>query len=307
MNTPKIFAALGNKAPRFQEQIAVLEAGLAAQKIWNVQVEDAKYVISRSIDDATNSYAEPFYVQKRSSAVTWDSNDPRYDVSCYMNTTSAPKVLRNLEKQHGFGNPLILEYMEFLREVVEIGKLIKAIKPFVVKGRRPVEKSEADLIAENFNTGICAICARRQKLDVATRMVMHGYQMSDYNHAGYRVGKCFGVEYKPYELSNEANIAFAPVLESHRKGIVAALKTLPSLVSVDVQCQKWENGKRVGYTKTFTKEANQYEFNQEIANRQSRLEFELSTVKQDIQINKAKIENWTLQPLKYGCLAEVNS
>jgi hypothetical protein len=305
METPKIITALGDKAPRFQEQIAILEAGLAAKKIWNVQVVDAKFSISNAIDKAADFYAEPFYVCKRESRTHWDSNDPRHDISMFMSTTSAPKLLRNLSKHDGYNDPIILEYMSFLREVVQIGELIKAIKPFIVKGRRPVEKTEEQLRDETFNTGVCAICANRQKLDSAITMVMHGYQMSDYNHAGYRVGKCFGVGYKPYELSNEANVAFAPVLEGHRKAIAAALKTLPKLVSVEVRREKWEGGKRVKYAVTITKEANEYEFNQEIANRQSRLEYELDMVKADIKTNNAKIEGWTLQPLAYGSKAAV--
>ncbi len=223
----------------------------------------------------------------------------------FMNTQSASKVLRNLEKQ-GYGDSTILEYMEFLREVVEIGKLIKAVKPFVVKGRRPVEKTEEELRDETFNTGVCAICANRQKLDNAVVMVMHGYQMSDYNHSGYRVGKCFGVGYKPYELSNEANVAFAPVLENHLKGIVKAIKTLMSgeITSVEVKKEKWENHNRVEYKVTYTLIENPVEFNREMQSRIETLKSELNMVRQDISINKAKIEKWMLQPLKYGCAAE---
>jgi hypothetical protein len=119
------------------------------------------------------------------------------------------------------------------------------------------------------------------------------------------VGKCFGVGYKPYELSNEANVAFAPALEGHRKAIAAALKTLPKLVSVEVRREKFEGGKRVKFAVTITKEANEYEFNQEIANRQSRLEYELDMVEADIKTNNAKITGWTLQPLTYGSKAAV--
>jgi hypothetical protein len=307
MDTPKIIAALGDKAPRFQEQIAILEAGLAAKKIWNVQVVDAKFTLSNKIDDAAKFYSEPFYAQKRNQSANWVNGDPRYDISMFMNTQSAPKLLRNLTKQNGYNDPIILEYMEFLKEVVAIGELIKAIKPFIVKGRRPVEKTEEQLRDETFNTGVCAICANRQKLDGKIGMVMHGYQMSDYNHAGYRVGKCFGVGYKPYELSNEANVAFAPVLEQHRKSIANAIKTLKSgkITSVDVRKEKWEGHQRVKYTVTYTLEANPVEFKQEVENRLGRLDSELRYVKADIKTNNAKIEGWTLQPLAYGSKAAV--
>lgn len=307
METTKINAALGNKAPRFQELIATLEAGLVAKKIWNVQVVDAKFSISNLIDDAAKFYSEPFYAQKRNQSANWVNGDPRYDISMFMNTTSAPKLLRNLTKQNGYNDPIILEYMEFLKEVVAIGTLIKAIKPFVVKGRRPVEKTPEQIQDETFNTGVCAICANRQKLDGNVAMVMHGYQMSDYNHAGYRVGKCFGVGYKPYELSNEANVAFAPVLENHRKDIAVAIKTWKSgkITTLDVMKDKWENHKRTEVKVTYTLEANPVEFNREKEGRIARLESQLRMVKADIVTNNAKIEGWTLQPLAYGSKAVV--
>jgi hypothetical protein len=302
MDTPKIIAALGDKAPRFQQELAVLEQGLADKKIWNVQLNDAKYRISHGIDEAAEFYANPFYEQRRNERDNWDSNDPRFDISMFMNTTSAPKLLRNLEKKNGYNNPTILTYMEFLREVVQIGTLIKALKPYVVKGRRPVEKTEEQLRDETFNTGMCAICARRQKLEMSLGMVMHGYQMSDYNHAGYRIGKCFGVGYKPYELSNEANVTFAPVLANHRRDIINAIKTYKSgkITEVEVKRDKWEGGKRVEYIVTFTKAENPREFQSEIDTRIARLESEQRMVESDIKTNKAKIDNWTAQPLQYG-------
>jgi hypothetical protein len=306
MDTPKIVAALGDKAPRFQEQVAVLEQGLADKKIWNVQAADAKFAISRRIEEAGNVIVEPFFEQRRNCLPNWPKNDPRYDITGYMNVTSAPKLLRNLEKNNGFNNPLILEYMEYLREVVKIGALIKAIKPYIVKGRRPVEKTEEQLRDETFNTGECAICANRQKLNGSANMVMHGYQMSDYNHAGYRVGKCFGVSYKPYELSNEANVAFAPVLESLRKGVADSLKTLKSgkVASLTAKRDRWENHRRTVTDVVLTPEANPQEFKRELELAIARQESELRMVESDIKTNNAKIENWTRQPLKYGSKAQ---
>jgi hypothetical protein len=304
MDTPKIIAALGERAPRFQEELSILEKGLADKKIWNVQLVDAKFRISNDIDKAAEFYANPFYEQRRNERDSWDSNDPRFDISMFMNTQSAPKLLRGLEKHNGYGNPVILTYMEFLREVVQIGNLIKALKPYVVKGRRPVEKTEEQLRDETFNTGMCAICARRQKLEMSLGMVMHGYQMSDYNHRGWRIGKCFGVGYKPYELSNEANVAFAPVLENHRKGIAQAIRTLKSgkVTTLDVTKDKYDSsvGKRVEYTVTYTKAENPAEFAHEMEVRLARLDSELRMVTDDIKTNKAKIDNWTAQPLQYG-------
>jgi hypothetical protein len=42
-------------------------------------------------------------------------------------------------------------------------------------------------------------------------MVHHGYRRSGF---GEIVGDCFGVDFQPYELSNEANVAYAPVIRN---------------------------------------------------------------------------------------------
>lgn len=191
-------------------------------------------------------------------------------------------------------------------EAAQLLELCKLAKAVAVKGRRPVEKTVEQLRDETFNTGVCAICINRQKLTDATKMVMHGYQMSDYNHAGYRVGSCFGVGYKPYELSNEANLAFAPVLEIHRLGLENALQTWASgkITSVDITREKREGGSQVEYTVTYTLAANPAEFNREKETRVARLESELRMIDADIRVNNDRIQKWTLQPLMFGSKAD---
>jgi hypothetical protein len=56
-------------------------------------------------------------------------------------------------------------------------------------------------------------------------MVAHGYRISDGygNYFGFRSGNCFGVGYKPYELSCEANIAYLPNLKRHKTQLESRL------------------------------------------------------------------------------------
>jgi hypothetical protein len=131
-------------------------------------------------------------------------------------------------------------------------------------------------------------------------MVHHGYQMSDYNHSGYRMGKCFGTGYLCYELSNEANVAFAPYLTSKLKGYKGALKTLKSgtIETFTVQREKYEGHKRVKYAVTLTKGT--LEFDRELANQISQTELFIKYTKSDIVTNDDRIKNWKLQPLMYG-------
>jgi len=60
--------------------------------------------------------------------------------------------------------------------------------------------------------GTCAICFHEQVVR-GDQMVLHGYQRPGH---GYIIGNCFGVGYKPYELSADACVAYVPNLEAHK-------------------------------------------------------------------------------------------
>lgn len=291
--------------------VEVFTAAVASKEIYNVEYKDHYQDISRAVEEAFDCHSHQHIEEFRAERQSWDATDPRMYLWYHPSFANVGGALKKLAKKFEGKDKQVDSFLPILREAVALLELCKSVKPFIKKGRRPnVNKTEAMIAEENFNTGVCAICANRQKLEHGAEvLVMHGYQMSDYNHAGYRVGKCFGVGYKPYELSNEANIAFAPVLEDHRRGIANAIKTWKSGKITEVQVTregKW-NGR--GYDKielTFTLEANPVEFKQEVEHRIDRLEYELSMVKADIKTNNAKINDWTLQPLKYGSEAAAN-
>jgi hypothetical protein len=293
---------------RFALAVATLDAAKTAGEIYNQEFQDAKSYISSGCEHAQHIAAGKARTEKEQILYKiLPSSDPRHDIGYAFGMNQAAKLARRLRKLDLADISFeLMDYIVTLEQINEWFQFLKSFKPIIKKGRKPNQnKTEAQIAAENFNTGVCAICGHRQKLEHGAEvMVMHGYQMSEYNHAGYRVGKCFGVGYKPYELSNEANVAFAPVLESHRVAIKKAIATLPKLTTVDINSHKWEGGKRVPVTVTYTKEANPYEFKQEITNRESRLEWELETVDRDIEVNTAMIQNWKLQPLKYGSEAQ---
>jgi len=304
-STPYIRHAF-TQPDRFAVAVATLDAAKTAGEIYNQEFQNAKSYISSGCEHAQHIASDKARTEKDQILYKiLPSSDPRHDIGYAFGMNQAAKLSRRLKKLATADLTAgIQNYIATLDQINEWFQFLKSMKPIIKKGRKPnVNKTDAMIAEENYNTGVCAICANRQKLDDASAMVMHGYQMSEYNHAGYRLGKCFGVAYKPYELSNEANVAFAPVLESHRAGIVKAIATLPKLTSVDINSHKWEGGKRVAVTVTYTKKANPYEFKQEITNRESRLEWELETVEADIVVNTAMIQNWKLQPLKYGSKA----
>jgi len=308
MKTPyaKIPAALKPVyVERFHAALAVLELGVKEHHIWNVDFVNAKDSICCCIEQAITVAAEPFYAERRADLNnrTWDSSDPRYDISGYMSYISAPKLLRNLEKKNGFANPIILGYMEYLREIVKIGGLIKEVKHYIEKGRKPniTNKTPEEIAAEIANTGICAICQNRQKLTAEQQMVHHGYQMSEYNHSGYRIGKCFGCAFLPYEFSCEGNKQWlASVLQPQMKANQKSLRDLraSTMLTLDRTRNKYEGGKRASVIETFAKGTPEYEEIRE--GNIYRTESDIRLLKIDIKMHEELVEKWVLRPLMDG-------
>ena len=283
-------------ARSFTLALDCLNSGLENKKIWNVEINDAKSTLSNGIDLALDVIFQR-WLDSRSANRQYEEWTNDFSMFCSFNqaagrikrlTKSAPKT------------QVVQDYLVALQEVVTIWNLIQSLKPFVVKGRRPSEnKTEEQIAADLSNTGICAICGNRQKLTVGT-MVHHGYQMSEYNHAGYRIGECFGTRYHCYELGCEANVAFAPILKAHLKDYRQTLKTLQSgtVETLTVQRHKYEGGRQVPYNEILKKGSD--EFNRELENQIDHVKANIRFTLSDIETNDSKITGWKLQPLKYG-------
>jgi hypothetical protein len=304
ISTPLLSRLNHDKNPHwgraFDLALETLNTGLEAKQIWNVEVGNAKFTLSNGIDRALGSLCDR-YRSSRGNEYRYESWQDDFSGYCAFNQAAGRG--RRLTKVFGFtpSNPVIADYITALAEVADIWVLIQSLKPFIQKGRRPSQnKTEAQIADELVNTGVCAICGNRQKFGDEDKMVPHGYKMSDYNHSGYRIGSCFGVGYKPYELSNEANVAFKPVLDAQLKNYRSALKTLKSgaVETLTVYEEKFVGGKREKVPVILKKGTP--EFDRELKSGIARTESFIRYTKSDIRMNDAKIKGWKLQPLLYG-------
>lgn len=285
-----------NAHSRYLASLEHLAIALRDKKIYNIEYNDMRHSlkywgIERALDVVVDENREAFRER-------YEYNN---DICGYCDFNQAAGRVKRLVKLPA--SPVLDLYIGLLKEIAALNEACNSLKPYIVKGRRPNQnKTEAQIALELKNTGICAICGSRQKLS-ADKLVHHGYKMSDYNHSGYRMGKCFGTDYLCYELSNEANVAFAPVLKSELKGVELALETLPKLTEFEIEESEWNHKthrsdkKRITVYKTGPTAE---KFDREFEYRKHRLESEIRSLKDDIKTNNAKIKGWTKQPLKYG-------
>lgn len=282
------------KLGKFQEAVALLESAVAAQKIWNTEFEDAKYWIAKAIEHAQDVMAEG--TDARSNHFSYTSGDARKDIgSAYSMNQAAPlnRRLKKLPKEDV--TPSIQAYIETLDEITSVWELIKSVKPFIVKGRKP-NPNAVPVEIDRKNTGTCAICMKNTKLDGADKLVHHGFTISNGVHYfGHREGSCFGVEYLPYEFSPEGNRAYRKVLKGMLENYEQALKNLQA--SPDTLLDLVREGAHYKEV-TFHKGTPQYD--KKLVERIREVENQIENCTESINWQQKMIDSWTLKALPYG-------
>src|SRR5271157_416783 len=172
---------------KFEAALHAIQAGIEAGKIYNQEFQDAKSYVSGGCEHAQHISSDG--ARGRGQRF----GDCRDNIGYAFGMNQAAKMSRELKKLGKRFPELfttgIENYVVTLDQIDAIWKWLQSVKPIIVKGRKPNEnKTEAQIAAELSNTGVCAICNHRQKLNEG-RLVMHGYEMSEYNHSGYRVGR----------------------------------------------------------------------------------------------------------------------
>ena len=151
------------------------------------------------------------------------------------------------------------------------------------------KKAEAARLSKiNGHAGHCAICGRVQMLrKVGDRFVMvhHGYQRPG---IGEIVGDCFGVNYQPYELSNEANTAYAPVLRNALENFETRLELLNTGKVTSLQ---------TGLKKKPIVTPLDIDWESYLKSAIYNVERQIKYVKEDIMTNEKLINEWKLQDL----------
>ena len=286
---------------RLKTAVKTIEDGIATKHIWNTDYEDAKGAISRAwenIDNVAHDYLTDLYVYR-----TWQENDPRLNMGLcgFLNT---PGWLAKLKKVKNA--PELANYIAVIEEVAALAELVKAVKPYVVKGRKPAvltDKQRAEQEADLKNTGMCPVCMKRQKLSINSTLVAHGYTVP--RGWGGRNGMCMGHNYKAWELSPEGAVAFKEYMENYlarQKNLLADLQAskFPELRE-KVSVRKAENGRFIGYVdevRTYAKGTPEYE-----KVRQTNIfstERNIEYLNSDIASVGDRIKNWKAEPLKYG-------
>lgn len=142
MNTPKIDAAINSNPktqhslPKFQSALKQLEQGIADKQIWNTDFENVKYWVSRGVEYALDEAAEPWReLYRQGKRDHYKEGDPRWNIGYSTSPLHAKGYYTRLLKYKDQSE--VASYLEVLGEVAQVGELLKQIKPFIQKGRKP--------------------------------------------------------------------------------------------------------------------------------------------------------------------------
>jgi hypothetical protein len=302
VNTPLIDALLpANWTEKFHTSIQKLETGIAENKIWNTDLNDAKYILSSAAEKVIDNASEPWKTNWYATRgdfrwpAGWAPDDVREAIIYHPQFSNTPGAVKRLSKFEG-QDPLYDQFIAVLKEVALLAELVKAAKPFAVKGRKPNPNAVAPDLS---NTGICPVCMRRQKLRFNATLVDHGYELK----YGSRNGVCLGARFKAWELSPEGGVYYLESLhttEDYFEQEIAGLDTATSLpYTVRVKIRE-KLGISTYRDETRTMENTDPAFPKLVQRTRDTLTYQIGQVQADIKEVDKRVKEWQKQPLMYG-------
>jgi hypothetical protein len=288
---------------RWTFSVNQLNTAMKEKKVYNVEMQDIKGWLSSGIDDATDSLETTIHRKVRAyhehhylpfAEVVWAN------VGCLqigyaagrIKRLSGSKVLPKLREVA----PEIDEYLGLLQEVAAIWAMIIALKPFIVKGRKPAENPK---VADLTHTAICPACFGTFKLTPEGKLVHHGFRISvNGSYIGSRMGSCFGVSLAPFEKSADGTRAY----HAHVTGILRtqqeSLRARKAGEITKVTREGYERIPGVGIQPVIkTYNVGDPEFAPFLAQDISKIEWTIRSTEDHLTTLAAAISGWKLQPL----------
>ena len=193
----------------FEQLNTELDACITDGVIYNVDFNNWKsYVAGRELEsDIQDIRAEFTYAGK------WEDRNERelaaiealsYSVTQFP-SKKLIKQLNTLDAQNSVAHSIT----NLINKWKPVADKFRELKPMIVKGRKPAVNPHQTSERTLENTGTCACCGKNVKLNDG-KIVDHGFNIK----WGVRNGQCFGVGYKPIEVSTEGAVAYRNSLET---------------------------------------------------------------------------------------------
>lgn len=246
-----------------------------AKHIWNTDIKDHKYYLDRAYDDAikaardvmlklawASNEANPH--RDRRNCPYWQALD--YTGFGYVSAASNLRLLNKIKDMPEDGQAALADIIAVHATAKGVWELLKALKPYVIKGRKPSENPRKTPPRTIEHTGTCAVCGWNIKMEADGGLYHHGFNI----RWGFRSGKCPGVGYPAWEVSAKGAIAYLNLMEDWLPKKLAMLAGLPKEDGLD---------------------------DREARAHRRQLESEISQLRYSIKSFTEKLKGWKLEPL----------
>lgn len=188
---PQLLTATNNVA-RFDRSIAALDLALKTRKIYNVEYEEIKRVLNRTLEQAWQALPIPY--RELPEDISWFLY--QRSVTSLHSLFSHHKQLASTQLEH----PCIQLALKLVQEALPLAQAMKDAKEFVVKGRMPRPGNSPPKPVNPHKVVQTCPCCFRQIAVQNGRMVHHGYRRPG---SGWQTSSCLGVRFPPLEVSLE--------------------------------------------------------------------------------------------------------
>lgn len=198
----------------FDELNTTLDQFIDAGAIYNVDYQHLKtYVGSRGLDSAISKLREEYTYAGKYQDRTDDEMDLIESLTnsiVQFPTKKTQKLLGSMD--HVGSTAAVSELVEKWKPVAD---KFRALKPLIVKGRKPAETPRTTPVRTLENTGTCSCCGKNVKLSTDGKIVNHGFTIK----WGFRQGSCYGTGFDPIEISDEGVRNFIKIIKATQNDV----------------------------------------------------------------------------------------
>jgi hypothetical protein len=250
---------------RCADALDKLCAATEGTPLYNVDYKDIKDLLGRAVDEAWMELISNPWLRGKGcnpqSDLSWHVGSP----SNLHSVVSSSKKLGKLKPESKLEGckfsevapEMVATVRRILDAALPVALLVKELKGSVVKGRKPSNTTpDPEALAKEAAKRTCPCCFRAMALDSQGNVVRHGWQEQGHRRAGsygnvWHTGSCFGVGYKPYEVScqgtKDYHAALLPV-EAQMAEALAKLEARPAKLHGSYKKGYGRNAETVQFT-----------------------------------------------------------
>jgi hypothetical protein len=257
---------------KWENCMRVINQSLENKLIYNVDFKNLNQDLSRVIEYGYGKLLDVFCEAGKRACISTDCWDFLY----YSRVESVASVRSFNNKLKKTNENIPTEFIEYAHNLMPLVDIMKELKGYIVKGRKPSDKPNKTVINPDKITMTCPCCGREIAVGKDGTMVNHGFHRPGY---GWIVGNCIGVGQKPLEVSDEGLKYLLNALNIHLLALTERKNLALKIGEID--------SKNI-YGKTVVYKSTQFQYNREI----EKLTYDIKYVEHQIESCQKSISEW---------------